>query len=55
MSDIQFNPDKCRNISVDIRYVLFMVDKYAGASHLVSEMQLVRNNDPKVIDLPIHR
>ena len=26
---------------VDIRYVLFMVDKYAGASHLVKEMKLV--------------
>ena len=55
MSDIQFDPDKCRNISVDIRYVLFIVDKYAGAKHLVTEMQLVRNNEPKVIDLPIHR
>lgn len=42
MSDIMFDPDRCRNIMVDIRYVLFIVDKYAGASHLIQEMTLVR-------------
>lgn len=42
MSDIMFNPEICRNISVDIRYVLFIIDKYAGAGHLVEEMTLVR-------------
>lgn len=41
MSDILYSPSICRNIMVDIRYVLFMVDKYAGASHLVKEMKLV--------------
>lgn len=41
MSDIMFNPTICRNISVDIRYVLFIMDKYAGAKHLVDEMTLV--------------
>ncbi len=41
MSDIMFNPSICRNISVDIRYVLFIMDKYAGAKHLVDEMKLV--------------
>ena len=41
MSEILFDPDKCRNISVDIRYVLFIVDKFAGAGHLVDEMELV--------------
>ena len=41
MSDILYSPAICRNIMVDIRYVLFMVDKYAGASHLVKEMKLV--------------
>jgi len=41
MSDIMFDPTICRNIMVDIRYVLFIVDKYAGAGHLVKEMNLV--------------
>ena len=41
MSDLMFNPDICRNIMVDIRYVLFIVDKYAGAGHLVKEMNLI--------------
>ncbi|MBT3648689.1 MAG: S46 family peptidase [Flavobacteriales bacterium] len=42
MSDIMFNPTICRNITVDIRYVLFIMDKYAGAKHLVDEMKLVK-------------
>ncbi len=41
MSDINYDPSICRNIMVDIRYVLFIVDKYAGATHLVQEMKLV--------------
>ena len=41
MSDINYDPSICRNIMVDIRYVLFIVDKYAGAGHLVKEMNLV--------------
>lgn len=40
MSDIMFNPQICRNITVDIRYVLFIMDKFAGAGHLVDEMKL---------------
>lgn len=40
--DIAFNPELQRCISVDIRYVLFIIDKYAGAGHLVREMTLVR-------------
>lgn len=42
MSDLYYDPSICRNIMVDIRYVLFIVDKYAGASHLIKEMKLVR-------------
>jgi hypothetical protein len=42
MSDLYYNPAICRNITVDIRYVLFIIDKYAGASHLIDEMDLVR-------------
>ncbi|MBL7738759.1 MAG: S46 family peptidase [Chitinophagaceae bacterium] len=41
MSDISYDPSICRNIMVDIRYVLFIIDKYAGAGHLVREMKLV--------------
>ena len=41
MSDINYDPSICRNIMVDIRYVLFIVDKYAGATHLIDEMVLV--------------
>tara|TARA_R110002050_G_scaffold204327_3_gene339780 strand:- start:24988 stop:27150 length:2163 start_codon:yes stop_codon:yes gene_type:complete len=42
MSDIMYDPEICRNIMVDVRYVLFIIDKYAGAGHLVEEMDLVK-------------
>ena len=41
MSDYNYDRSICRNIMVDIRYILFIVDKYAGASHLIEEMKLV--------------
>lgn len=41
MSDINYDPSICRNIMVDIRYVLFIIDKFAGAKHLIKEMNLV--------------
>jgi len=41
MSDIMFDPDQVRNISLDVRYMLFVVDKYAGATRLIQEMTLV--------------
>jgi hypothetical protein len=41
MSDMNYDPEICRNIMVDVRYVLFIVDKYAGAKHLIEEMKLV--------------
>jgi hypothetical protein len=41
MSDIYYDPEICRNIMVDIRYVLFIVDKFAGAQNLINEMKLV--------------
>ncbi len=41
MSDIYYDPEICRNIMVDLRYVLFIIDKYAGAKHLIDEMTLV--------------
>ena len=39
--DISFEKDFQRTISCDIRYVLFVIDKYAGASHLIDEMTIV--------------
>ena len=42
MSDIQYDPEICRNISVDIRYVLFIIDKLANADHLIDEMVIVK-------------
>ena len=41
MSDIVFDPEICRNISLDVRYVLFVIDKVADADHLIAEMTLV--------------
>ncbi|MCD2424306.1 S46 family peptidase [Niabella pedocola] len=40
MSDISYDASICRNIMVDIRYVLFIIEKYAGAGHLIREMKL---------------
>lgn len=42
MSDINYDPAICRNIMVDIRYVLFIIDKYAGAQRLINEMKIIR-------------
>ena len=40
MSDIEFDPTICRNISVDIRYVLFVIDCIGGAEYLFDEIKL---------------
>ena len=41
MSDIYYDPSICRNVMVDIRYVLFIIDKFAGAKNLIEELKLV--------------
>jgi hypothetical protein len=41
MSDIYYDPKICRNIMVDIRYVLFIIDKYANAKNLLNELKIV--------------
>ncbi len=51
MSDINYDPSICRNIMVDIRFVLFIVDKYAGAGHLVDEMKLVNPKKAEEVKL----
>ena len=40
-SDMAFNPDQSRNISLDIRYALFIIDKLAGAGYLLDEMTII--------------
>ncbi len=40
--DIMFEPDMQRTICVDVRYVLFIIDKYAGAANLVKELTLIK-------------
>ena len=42
MSDLLFDPDYCRNITLDIRYCLFIIDKYAGAKNLINELTIKR-------------
>ena len=44
MSDIFYSPEICRNIMVDIRYVLFIVDKYANAENLIKELKIIPSN-----------
>jgi hypothetical protein len=41
MSDIYYSPEICRNIMVDARYILFVIDKFAGAKNLIEEMTIV--------------
>lgn len=43
MSDYLFDASRCRNVVVDIRYVLWVMDVYSGAKHLVDEMTLMKN------------
>ncbi len=47
MSDVYYDPAICRNIMVDARYILFIIDKYANAHHLIKEMKLVHPKKKK--------
>ncbi len=42
MSDIMYDPNQCRNISLDIRYALFIIDKFAGSQRLIDEITIVK-------------
>ena len=42
LSDLMYDPAQCRNISLDIRYCLFVIDKVAGANRLIREMKIVQ-------------
>lgn len=41
MSDVLYDPKQVRNIAVDIRYTLFVIDKFAGAGYLLNEMKIL--------------
>ena len=41
MSDLMYDPGICRNITLDIRYCLFIIDKFAGAQRLINEMKIM--------------
>lgn len=41
MSDVNYDPNVCRNISLDVRYTLFVIDKYASAGYLLDEMNII--------------
>ena len=47
MSDIYYSPDICRNIMVDIRYVLFIIDKFAGAQNIIKELRIIDSSNKK--------
>ena len=51
MSDIYYDPAICRNIMVDARYILFIIDKYANAKRLIDEIEIVQ---PKKKSKPKH-
>ena len=47
MSDIYYSPDICRNIMVDVRYVLFIIDKFAGAQNIIKELKIIDSTTKK--------
>lgn len=47
MSDIYYSPDICRNIMVDARYILFIIDKYAGAQNIINELKIIKPEKKK--------
>jgi hypothetical protein len=54
-NNIAYNPDLQRTICVDIRYVLFIIDKFAGATNLIKEMNIVDKTDNiKAADPDMH-
>ncbi|MDP1622972.1 MAG: S46 family peptidase [Bacteroidales bacterium] len=42
LSDLMYDPSQCRNISLDIRYCLFVIDKVAGNKRLIDEMKIIQ-------------
>ena len=50
--DIAFEPELQRTINVDIRYVMFIIDKFAGATNLIDEMTIVKKTPSKILGGP---
>ena len=42
MSDVYYSPEICRNIMVDTRYILFIIDKFAGAQNIINELKIIQ-------------
>jgi hypothetical protein len=42
MSDLHYDNNRCRNICLDVRYILFIIDKFANSKHLIEEMTIIR-------------
>jgi hypothetical protein len=52
MSDLVYDITQCRNIALDMRYCLFIIDKFAGAEHLIDEMTILdRKDDPEAVNM----
>ncbi len=45
--DVAFEPDLQRCIAVDVRYVLFVIDKFAGCDHIMNELDIVQGKAPR--------
>ncbi|OFX61678.1 MAG: peptidase S46 [Bacteroidetes bacterium GWA2_30_7] len=43
MSDIMYDPEMCRNIAIDARYMLFIIDKFASAKNIIEEIEIISN------------
>jgi hypothetical protein len=52
--DIAFEPELQRTINVDIRYVMFIIDKFAGATNLIDEMTIVKKTPSKILGGPTY-
>ncbi|MEI6864452.1 S46 family peptidase [Flavicella sp.] len=50
MSDYNYDAKICRNIMVDVKYILFIIDKYGDAKYLLDEMKLVRPKTTLIVD-----
>ena len=51
--DIAFENEIQRTISVDIRYTMFIIDKFAGATHLIDEMTIAPTHLERIIETDI--
>jgi len=50
--DIKFDPQLQRTINVDVRYVLFIIDKYANAQNLINELTIIKD-EPAPVATPV--